>query len=74
MTTIRTTGEVEDQMVLSLRHHVQRTITYQLNALYPPIDELSPALRAKLAEMDEPLKLGGCAISIRLRDTAAIHN
>ena len=40
-------------MVLSLRHHVQRTITYKLSALYPPIVELSPALRAKLAEMDE---------------------
>jgi hypothetical protein len=58
MTTIRTTEQVQDQMVLSLRHHVQRTITYQLSALYPPIEELSPALRAKLAEMDELLELG----------------
>jgi hypothetical protein len=58
MTIVRTNEEVEDQMVLSLRHHVQRTITYQLNAVYPPIEELSPALRAKLAEMDELLELG----------------
>jgi hypothetical protein len=58
MTTVRTTEEVEDQMVLSLRHHVQRTITYKLSALYPPIVELSPALRAKLAEMDELSELG----------------
>ena len=58
MTTVRTTEEVTDQLVLSLRHHIQRTITYQLSALYPPIEELSPALRAKLAEMDEQLKRG----------------
>jgi hypothetical protein len=58
MTTVRTTEEVEDQMVLSLRHHIQRTITYQLSALYPPIEELSPALRAKLVEMDGLLELG----------------
>jgi hypothetical protein len=63
MTTVRTTEEVEDQMVLSLRHHIQRTITYQLSALYPPIVELSPALRAKLAEMDELLELGHCVIA-----------
>jgi hypothetical protein len=58
MTTIRTSEEVEDQMVFSLRHHSQRTLTYQLSALYPPIEELSPALRAKLAKMDELLELG----------------
>jgi hypothetical protein len=63
MTTIRTTEEVQDQMVLSIRHHVQRTITYQLSALYPPIEELSPALRAKLAEMDELLELEHCLIA-----------
>ena len=58
MTTVRTTEEVEDQMVLSLRHHVQQTITYKLSALYPPIVELSPAPRAKLAEIDEFSELG----------------
>ena len=58
MTTVRSTEEVADQLVLSMRHHIQRTITYQLSALYPPIEELSPALRAKLAEMDEQLKRG----------------
>ena len=52
MTTARTTEKITDQLVLSLRHHIQRTITYQLSALYPPIEELSPALRAKLAEME----------------------
>jgi hypothetical protein len=56
MTTVRTTEEVTDQLVLSLRHHIQRTITYQLSAFYPPIEELSPALRGKLAEMDERLE------------------
>ena len=58
MTTARTTEKITDQLVLSLRHHIQRTITYQLSALYPPIVELSPALRAKLAEMESRLKRG----------------
>jgi hypothetical protein len=53
MTTVQTSEEVQDQRVLSMHHHIQRVITYQLRALYPPIEELSPALRAKLAEMDD---------------------
>ena len=74
MTTVRTAQEVEDQMVLSLRHHIQRTITYQLSALYPPIEDLSPALRAKLAEMDELLELGhGVHTALLKRATPAKH-
>ena len=54
MSTTRKRENIQDQRVLSLSHHVQRVITYQLNAQYPPIYTLSPALLAKLAEMNEP--------------------
>lgn len=43
--------ERQDQRVFALHHHIQRTITYQLAVLYPPINELSPELSAKLAKL-----------------------
>jgi len=46
----------EDQRVFALHHHVQRTITHQLRALYPPMHDLSPKVLAKLAKLSDPPK------------------
>ena len=41
----------EDQGILSLRHHVQRSISYQLKTLFPPVQNLSTTLSEQLARL-----------------------